>query len=458
MQLLPKFRVKSGEGIGNEIFIQFPDISANEKTFFDADEAAGQTTLSAAGTNFSVNDYVVLGNPSAEKTEIVLLSGAAATTLTSGATVFAHNRGDKIQFIPYNQIVVERSTDSGVNYTPLTAIAIRPDSSETYLARTSDASTDYYRVRFYNSTTTLYSAYSDAIIATSYADNSVYSIKKRALSSLGEKIEGKVTDEFLNESLWEARREVDKAQTKWKFRAAFNQDIGDIIPGRWSVAAPTDLRDPNSNVNILTIRVGREKTPLEYQDRNRFNQNYVNIAHSTLNGSITTASTSIILTSSGDFDESGSVDIAAESISATVDNALYTANTESTATLSGVTSIGDNHASGRDVWQNASFGLPTAYTIDNGTIYFDTPFADDEAGENIEMDYYKDLVVYNSDADTLDEESYDLYVYFLKWKIKDLKANGTLQKGQDSDYQEWKDGKKQLIENNLLGQTLEFYV
>ena len=45
-QLLPKIRTKYGEGIGIELFIQFPDISENEKTFLSADEAVGQTTLS----------------------------------------------------------------------------------------------------------------------------------------------------------------------------------------------------------------------------------------------------------------------------------------------------------------------------------------------------------------------------------------------------------------------------
>lgn len=455
MILLPKLRTQAGD-IGVEIFIQFPDISSNEKTYFDADEAAGQTTLSAGGTNFSANDYVVLGQPGVEKTEIVLLSAAAATTLTSGATVFAHSRGDKIQFIPFNQIVVERSVDAGVNFTPLSAINIRPDSSETFLQRSSDASTDVYRVRFFNSTSGLYSVYSDQTTASGYADNSVYSIKKRALRELGEEMGGKITDEFLNEVLWSARRKVDKKIFRWSFRTSFGSDIGDCIPGRWSLAVPTDLRDPNTNNNILALRVGRVGRRLEYQDVNRFNQNYTNVAHTTLNGSITSASTSIILTSSGDFDESGSIDIAAETIAGTIDNAAYTANTETTATLSGATSIADSHSSGRDVWQGANFGLPTAYTINNGMIYFDRPFENELAGENIFMDYYKDIVVYNSDADLLDETEYDFYVSYLKWRIKDLKANGTLQKSQDSDYQDWDKGVQDFVDRNLTGQTIKF--
>ena len=441
--------------ISNDIL----ELEENEKTFFDADEAAGQTTLSANGTNFVANDYVVLGKLGSEKSEIVKLSGASATTITaSSATVFAHSRGDAITYIPYNQVILERSTDAGVNYTPLTAVDIQADNHDTIIQRPSDASTDYYRVRFYNSTSAIYSAYSDAIIGSGYADNSVYSIKHRALDSLGEEIGGKITDQFLNYALNEARRELHGALLRWSFRTKFNTDIGDIIPGRWSVAAPTDLEDPNTYKNVLSLRIGRLQIPLEYQDRNRFNQNYNNVAHTTLNGAITSASTSIILISSGDFDESGSVSIAAETIAGTVDVAAYTGNTETSATLSGVTSIADSHATARDVWQNATFGTPRAYTIDEGVIYFDTPFSDDLAGENIVMDYYQELTAVDSDNDELDEPEYDVFVSWLRWKIKYLKSNGTLMAEEDGDYKEYKRRTQNLIDGEILGQTVEFYV
>lgn len=461
MTNLPKIRTRYGEGVGVEIFIQFPDISHNEKTFFDADEAAAQTTLSANGTNFSTDQYIVLGQPGAEKTEIVKTHAATpptSSTITTGATVFAHNRGDKIQFIPYNQIVVERSTDSGVNYSALTAVDIRPDATETYLQRPSDASTDYYRFRFYNATSTLYSAYSDPVIASGYAENSVHSIKNRALRSLGEEIGGRITDVFLNEQLWEARREVDQDPRvlRWSFRTKFDQDLGDCIPGRWSVAVPTDLRDPNTNTNILSLRIGRSNSPVDYQDINRFNQNYTDVAHSTLNGAITTGSTSIVLASSGDFDESGSIDIAAESISESRDTVSYTGNTESSATLTGATSITVNHATGRDVWQGASFGTPVNYTINGGVIYFDVPFSDDLAGENIKGDYYKTLPTYNSDADTLDEPEYDMYVSYLRAKIKYLKSNGDLNLEEDGDYKEYRRKRDDMVAKERIGQDVFF--
>lgn len=437
---------------------QVLNLEGNEKTYFDADEAIGQTSLSANGTNFAVDQYILLGQLGQEKSEIIKIHASTAPTstiiTTATATVFAHNRGDAITFIPFNQIIVERSTDGGITFTPLSAVDIRPDLEDTIILRPSDTSTDVYRCRFYNSTSAVYSEYSDEITASGYADNTVYAIKERALNELGEVIGGKITNDFLNAALWQARRKVDSLQTKWSWRFKYNQDIGDIIPGRWSLAVPTDLRDSNTNDSVLALRIGRNNRPLEYQDVNRFNQNYRNVAHSTLNGAILAGATSITLTSSGDFDESGSVYIAAEDVTLTNDAVDYTANTESTGVLTGVTGV-LAHATGRDVWQNVTFGEPTAYTIIDGVIYFDVPFEDDLAGENIYMDYYSDLVEYDSDADVLDEPEYDLYVSYLKWRIKDLKSNGTLKRGEDSDYQEWVDGQKALINGNLLGQTIQ---
>lgn len=459
----PKLRVKFGEPIGAEIFFAFPEIYDNEKTYLEADVVAGTGSISANGVNFAVDQYVVIGRPGSEKTEIIKLH--ASTTPTSSTITFAsnlqfpHSRGDIVQFIPYNQITPERSTDAGVNYTPLTAVDIRADASETYLQRPSDASTDVYKFRFTNSTAVTNSGYSDPVTATGYAANSVYSVKKRALQQLHEKKTDVITDEFLNDSLDEARRIVDMAPgiLRWSFRTSFDTDIGTIIAGRYSLAVPSDLRDANTHKNLLSVRVGRRNMPCRYQDENDFRQNYYNVAHSTLNGAITTGSTSIILTSSGDFDESGTIDIAAEDVTTGRDAVAYTANNESTNTLSGVTGIqAAGHATTRDVWQNATFGLPTKYTINNGFIYFDVPFGDDIAGENIYSSYYKTLTAVNSDSDLLDEPFYDLYTPYLKWKIKNLKAGGKLDAESDGDYKEFQTGLALLVGQEIGGQRVYF--
>lgn len=443
--ILPKVRTRYGENVGVEIFIGQPDLSENEQTSITTDSSSGASSYSVdSGLAFSTGEYIVVGPIGSSKTEINRIhTGTAptATTITlTGTNSFAHNRGERITSIPYNQIIIQRSTDLGSSYSDLVTIDIRVDSTETYYAHTSGASTDYYRVKFYNSASTLESQVSDGIIATGYVDGSAGQIIRAALTSLGEKIDNEVlTKEFLFQALHEGREDIDTHPNinRWSFRIIYDYDFGDIIPGRYTLAVPTDLRDPSTYKNMLSLRLGLDNNPLIPIDKVELNSYYTGIAHSTLNGSITSASTSIVLTSSGDFDESGSVDIAAESISGTIDNAAYTTNTESSATLGSVTSIADSHSSGRDVWQGASFGLPEFYTVVDGLIIFSQPFADEFAGENIKGDYYAKLIRADSDGDVLDEPwAASVYIPYLRWRIKKRK-DPTLDQDTDSDWKEY---------------------
>jgi len=237
MQLLPRIRTKWGESVGTEIFISHPDLET-ELTFIVTDVSASVSAFTIDnGLKFAANEYLVVGRFGYEKAEIVKVSGTpTATAINVSTTNHPHNRGEVLQFIPFNQLVVERSTDSGATYSALSAVDIRPDATETYIQRTGDAATDYYRVRFYNSTTTLYSEYSDGVIATGDAENSAGAIIRDALVSMGEKMDDEVfTKEFLLRALDEGRDEIDlhKNAGRWSFRTVFDYDAGDCIPGTY---------------------------------------------------------------------------------------------------------------------------------------------------------------------------------------------------------------------------------
>ena len=133
----------------------------------------------------------------------------------------------------------------------------------------------------------------------------------------------------------------------------------------------------------------------------------------------------------------------------------YTTNDKGTDILSGVTGA-LAHATGNDVWQQATFGTPTAYNIHNGVIYFDVPFDDSIKGQPIYMDYYQALQPVNSDADVLDEIFYDLYVPYLKFKIKSLKSNGALKPTEDGDYLLFQQGLSELVSQELSGSSVYF--
>lgn len=465
---LPRLRISRGEFGRSILFISNPDISNNVKTFFESDTSSGTSTISVNGFGFSADDYVVLGQEGTEKAEIIKISSASNTSITFATNiVYNHSRGEKIQLIQYDKIHIEYKIGIEAGYSNLSNIDIKIDELETaYINDTVYSGTPenvYYRYYFYSSDDGVdfgtESGYSVWVSDNYEGYNTVYSITKRALAQIGEGYSDVVTRDFLIDCLNEGRNLVDQDSRilRWSFRTAFNYNAGNIIPGEWSISAPTDLRDRNTNKNILSIRVGREGRELEYQDKRRFNENYYNIAHTTLNGFLLNGDTSITLTSSGDFDESGEISIAADYVSGTIDTVSYTTNNKSTNIISGVTGMqADEHETGAHVWQGVSFGLPTAYTIDNGTIYFDIPFDNDYAGENIWMDYYKTITHIHDDDETFDEPSPDIYVPYLKWKIKYLKSGGTLKAVEDSDYQEFQSRLKQLIEQEMTGQYVQF--
>src|SRR3990167_6525505 len=264
MQILPKLRTKFGEGVRVELFISHPDINENEQSFLTTDYNAGVSSLIVDNANeFTADEYVIVGSLGSDKCEIVKISTVSGSTqtITVSSTIHAHNRGERVTFIPYNQITIQRSTDSGSSYSDLVTVDIRPDSTETFYQHITGASTDYYRVKFYNSTCTNESQVSDGIIATGFVDNSAGQIIRAALLSLGERIDGEVlTKEFLFQALHEGREELDSHPNveRWAFRTVFDYDFGDMIPGRFTITLPTDLREPDTYKNILSLRLGRE--------------------------------------------------------------------------------------------------------------------------------------------------------------------------------------------------------
>jgi hypothetical protein len=451
------------------LYISNQDLTAEKKsTFLSADVSSGSSTLTVESiVGYAIDQNLCIGEIGEENSEIVHTHAATSptgTTITlSAALTFSHNRGTKVYIIDFDQIEVSWSATTTGTKTVLATIEVQSDQLET-IYNDSTETTGYYFSRFVNSIPTpdTYSDYSDPVSYSGYADNTVWAIKNRALNDLGEVVDGKtISDSWLNDALWEGRRSLDndKQITKWSFRIKRNANIGSIIPGIYTLALPSDLRKPNTSEHILSLRVGERGQPLSYQDINDFNENYEGVVHTTLNGALLTGDTSIVLTDSGDFDETGDIKIAAVSVATTIDTVTYTGNTEATNTLTGVTGIqAAGHTTGRDVWQHCNFGLPNTYTVDgeNKQLEFDVPFDDDYAGENIYMDYYTVLPAYDSDTDVLDEPEYDLFVSWLKWKIKYKLSGGKLKQKEDPDYAEWLKGKDDLITKERLGQDVSF--
>lgn len=466
MNIIPKTRTKFGEQIGVEVFIQAPNIADTKQTYLTTNANAAVSSLSVeSGTKFALDDYMVVGNIGAEKTEIVRVHASTPPTISAitlaAVTTLDHSRGDKVQFIPYNQIVIQKSIDGGATYADLTTLSIRVDASETYYNDTTGLSTYYYRAKFKNSATALVSENSSGVLATGYAENSAGAVIRDALVSLGEKIDDEVlTREFLLRVLDEGRDEIDLHENvdRWSFRTAFDYKAGSIIPGTYTLDLPTNLRDGNTFKNVLGVRIGKNGLRLHQVDKISMSENYQGVAHTTVGSVMADSDITIILTASGDFDEGGSISIAGASVNTVVDVVAYTSNNEATGVISGVTGIATGgHAAGRDVWQGAAFGLPFEYTVFEGKMVFSQPFADDLAGQNIWLDYYKKKTLMTTEGDLFDEPFYRIYLPYMRYRIK-ARKNPQMIREEDDDYKAWVEKREAQVKKEFTGQDLRISV
>ena len=415
-------------------------------TFLSTDVASGGTSLSVQSIigfeslSTSSGQIVCIGEIGNEKTEILKTSsaiGPSGTTITLNSTLtFDHPQDTKVYIIDWDRIQVQwASTAIGTKET-LTAYPfyIRPDQSDTDYKDTAKTS-GFYFTRFNETVGNTNSDWSDPIPYAGFADNTVYMIKKRALDSVNEEIDGKIiTHEFLNESLWQARREYHNLPGKRPFRRVFNADLGNVSTGIFRIALPTDVESPYTAENVFGVRIGIQNN-MSYYDKKDWDQDYKGSAHSILLVAHTTATDQDLwLDNVRDFEDSGSVTIEDDIIG-------YSAKGVSGGTLR-ISSYGDySHAIYSDTWQNKSSGLPTNFTVwmnTDGTayIYFSCPISTSYVNQNIWGDYYRTLVPYDSDADILDEPQYVMYVPYLAWKIKKKKNSGLIDVN-DPDYQEW---------------------
>ena len=428
-------------------------------TFLTTDVVAGGATLSVQSIigfeslTTSSGQIVCVGEVGNERTEILRTSETTAPSPTYQEVIlrdtyqFDHPQDTRVSIIDFNRVEIQWAAT--VNGTKATVAAypfpIQPDRLEMLYVDTS-ATAGYFFARFNDSINSRNTDWSDAIPYSGYDDNSVFMIKKRAVDELGEEIDGKViTHEFLNQCLWEARREYHKARGKRPFRRVFNADIGDVLTGSFRIALPTTVERPDTAENIYGVRIGTGDN-LRYYDKKEWDFDYRDKAHSTLDLPYTVDTTTSIWVANGrDFSASATINVEGTTIG--LSRIIGEQNSFKIITH------GDWSASaGSDVWENISLGLPDKFTVfadpeGSAYIYFNRPFDTAYVNQNIYLDYYRTLIGYDSDADVLDEPNFDIFVDYLKAKIKHRKQKGEGDLRADSDYQMWEFKKQTALQN-----------
>ena len=100
--------------------------------------------------NFAANDYVGIGKPGEENSEVQqIASVAGATTITITTVNFPHATDTPIYRLDYNRVEFSRQATSGGSRTVLTTIAIQWDDEFTRYEDVTNT-TGYASARFNN--------------------------------------------------------------------------------------------------------------------------------------------------------------------------------------------------------------------------------------------------------------------------------------------------------------------
>lgn len=449
------------------LLVNNTDLTRDKRfTFLTESLVAGGSTLAVQSIlgfenlDTSSGKIVCIGEIGNERTELLRTSNTSGQNPSQAykwvylrdVLNFDHPQDTKVYIIDWNRVEAQHATTVSGSKSTIRAypIQISPDQQETVYTDNTQT-TGFYFTRFNETVGNTNSDWSDPIPYNGYDDNMVFSIKARALRGLGEEIDGQViTHEFLNESLWEARREYHKAPGKRPFRRKYNAIIGTALTGSYRIELPADVEKSYGAENVYGVRIGPNAN-MRFYDKKEWDFDYRNIPHSTLTTAYNTGARDLYVASARDFAESGVVSIEGTNIS-------YSEKSNSGGTLR-ISSDGLwNGSAGSDVWQNVSYGLPSRFTVwadpqGSAYIYFNRPIETSYIGMNIYADYYRTLVGYDSDADTLDEPEYDMYVDYLKAKIKHRKDKGASDITKDPDFKLWQFKKTTALSNeNLMTQ------
>lgn len=170
------------------INIAHPELGV-QKTF-STSETTASSVLSLVENNdgFAASDRVLFGIYGQERTEMVTLSGITGNSQLDHTTgpLFSHPARTQIAQMEFDQIEISRADSAGGVYSVLTTIYLNVDETDTEYNDTAGSTTSWYKVRYKNSITEIYSDYGDEIQGTGFTDDSLGSMVNEVLEDFGD--------------------------------------------------------------------------------------------------------------------------------------------------------------------------------------------------------------------------------------------------------------------------------
>lgn len=434
------------------------NIQSLADTYLQSDTVIGATSFLTENTRaFTANDIVILSRVGSENAELLTVTSVTNNeTIVLSTATQNHNRGEILQRILWNQIVIETSAN-GTSWSTLATISIDPTRQQTSYLHAAGTSATYYRVSFKNSVTATTSNTSTAQQATqTYQASSVGSFLTNIKNLVGiSDNDYQVTDSFLIGALGTARQLVDSWLFGYAFewRQQFEYPV-QLFAGRNYVDLPSNIDFSKTDRSILAFRMpvnfSTPQIPLQQVDKRAWNDaclgaNYSAIAIEALSGA-----TSLTFEQTSNFPESGTIRIACNAVGDTILEVAYTANNEATATLTGVSGVTRTLTVGTQGFISSAYGYPYQFTVFENKLWFTNPLPQEINGKYALMDYYKQLVPITSLADIFEEKYFSIYESYLRYAIKKRRDDTiTL---EDADYLTFKNQVDTLGISNYTGQ------
>lgn len=442
-------------------------------TYLSRDHVANSNVFSVENTETftTATGLVVFGAIGSSNAELMpTISSKTGTSLTmaliSGlGCSFAHSRGEAVSQVTYDRVFIESSTTATGTFTILSAIpsgiAIQWSAAQTSYNDTTGSSSTYYRQRFYNSVTGIYSDYSNGGIGVSQGDLGPTTASSIILSVRKAVGNTELKDDFFISALNDARRIADTnfgfgRMNEW--RQVFEYPI-QMLAGTNYVTLPSNIDFSETNRTLLAARFARQAVaanmPVKYCDKREWNQRAYLNRYSTTTGVVLSGATSIPLVSTGDFGATGTVSVATDDPTQLIMTVTFTGNNLLTNTLTGCTGITRNIPAATQCWAYSTFAIPAFFTVfeDNlgvPKLWFDRPIPAGLQGKNIYLDYYKKLedIVFLSDV--IPEHYRDVYKDYLKFAIKRRRDDSLGE--DDQDYKKFMRGLANIMGNPYTGQ------
>jgi len=406
------------------------------KTYLNASIASASGTITVNDiSSVAISNYLLIGRFGDPDSEIVLTHASTtptgATVTLAANTVKAHTESDPVYLLDWNQVEYNRTAISGGTKTVLATQDINP-TLEYSVYNDVTNTTGFAYIRFKNVIASTFSEYSVEVPYTGYAAGTV----GEAVISVYDEFKTSPDHEFAITQVNDCLDDISSRKKKWTPSKVLDAVLGQTSDLSYAFTLPTDIREPDNSNSIIEVRLGDKEDPLIFVDYQIFKLQLDAANKTTLSGAATAGATTITLTSSYDFNESGSIHVVGET-----DAITYTSNAESTGILSGVPASGTGAitatlADGAITWQDPDDGEPQYWTInsDGQLLIWSLPDSN-WINKNVYIDYYKDITSVDDLADTLDTRRYKLIKLWLRWKVRAELENNGVASVNDPDFQ-----------------------